>query len=309
MTMDISQMADLAAATIRISTPLLFAALGGLLSEKAGTFAVGIEGMMLAGAFTGAISAFAFGNVAFGFVSAALGGAVIGSLLAFATARCRADQMVTGLAVNVLVLGLSSFLLRGLFGGRAPVIRLTPPGAWPLPWLSDLPVIGPVLFRQPAIVYLAFALVVPIALILTKTRAGLTLRAVGENPDAAFAAGSDPIRIRMLAIVAGGALAGLGGAVLALQEVGSFTDGMTNGRGFIALAAILVGRWTPVGAMAGCLIFGFVSALELRAQSWGLPVSSYVMQMMPYCLALALLAGISRTARLPAAIGNPFIRH
>lgn len=309
MILDLSQVADLAAATIRISTPLLFAALGGLLNEKAGTFAVGIEGMMLAGAFTGAISAFAFGNVAFGFVLAALGGAVIGILLAFATARCRADQMVTGLAVNVLVLGLSSFLLRGLFGGRAPVIRLTPPSAWRLPWLSDIPAIGPILFRQPSIVYLAFALVVPVTLILTRTRAGLVLRAVGENPDAAFAAGSDPIRIRMLAIVAGGALAGLGGAVLALQEVGSFTDGMTNGRGFIALAAILVGRWTPVGAMAGCLIFGFVSALELRAQSWGLPVSSYVMQMMPYCLALALLAGISRTARLPAAIGTPFIRH
>jgi simple sugar transport system permease protein len=168
---------------------------------------------------------------------------------------------------------------------------------------------GPVLFRQSAIVYLAFLLVVPLTLFLTKTRAGLTLRAVGENPEAAFAAGYDPIRIRMIAIVAGGALAGLGGAVLALQEVGSFTDGMTNGRGFIALAAIMVGRWTPVGAIAGCLIFGFVSALELRAQSWGLPVSSYVMQMMPYCLALALLAGVSRSARLPAAIGVPFIRH
>ena len=309
MTMDLSMLADLAAATIRISTPLLFAALGGLLSEKAGTFAVGIEGMMLAGAFSGAISAFVFGNVALGFLLAALGGAVTGSLLAFATARCRADQMVTGLAINVLVLGLSSFLLRGLFGGRAPVIRLTPAAAWPVPWLSDIPVVGPVLFRQPAMVYLAFLLVVPVSLFLTRTRAGLTLRAVGENPEAAFAAGNDPIRVRMLAIMAGGALAGLGGAVLALQEVGSFTDGMTNGRGFIALAAILVGRWTPVGAMAGCLIFGFVSALELRAQSWGLPVSSYVMQMMPYGLALALLAGMSRSARLPASIGIPFIRH
>jgi simple sugar transport system permease protein len=307
--MDFTMIAELAAATIRISTPLLFAALGGLLSEKAGTFAVGIEGMMLAGAFTGAISAFVFGNVALGFVLAGVGGATTGSLLAFATARCRADQMVTGLAVNVLVLGLSSFLLRGLFGGRAPVVRLTPLGTWPLPWLSEIPIVGPVLFRQSAIVYLAFLLVVPVTLFLTKTRAGLILRAVGENPEATFAAGYDPIRIRMIAIVAGGALAGLGGAVLALQEVGSFTDGMTNGRGFIALAAIMVGRWTPVGAIAGCLIFGFVSALELRAQSWGLPVSSYVMQMMPYCLALALLAGVSRSARLPAAIGVPFIRH
>lgn len=307
--MDLSLIADIAAATIRISTPLLFAALGGLLSERAGTFAVGIEGMMLAGAFAGAISAFSFGSVALGFVMAALGGAMVGSLLAVATAKCRADQMVAGLAINVLVLGLSSFLLRGLFGGRAPVIRLTPPSAWPVSWLSELPGIGPVLFRQPPVVYLAFLLVVPVALFLSKTRAGLALRAVGENPEAAFAAGYDPVLIRMLAIVAGGALAGIGGAVLALQEVGSFTDGMTNGRGFIALAAILVGRWTPVGAMAGCLIFGFVSALELRAQSWGLPVSSYVMQMMPYCLALALLAGMGRSARLPAAIGIPFVRH
>lgn len=135
------------------------------------------------------------------------------------------------------------------------------------------------------------------------------LRAVGENPEAAFAAGSDPVRLRMIAVVAGGAFAGAGGAVLALQEVGTFTDGMTNGRGFIALAAILVGRWTPLGAMAGCLLFGFVSALELRAQGWGLPVSSYVLQMAPYLIALALLAGVGRAARLPAAIGVPFTRH
>jgi simple sugar transport system permease protein len=146
-------------------------------------------------------------------------------------------------------------------------------------------------------------------LYLTKTRGGLMLRAVGENPDAAFAVGGNPIRVRMTAIVAGGALAGLGGAVLSLQEVGTFTDGMTNGRGFIALAAIIVGRWMPFGVLFGCLLFGAVAALELRVQGWGLPVSSYVIQMTPYLVALAVLAGIGRVAQLPAAIGVSFIRH
>jgi simple sugar transport system permease protein len=307
--MDLASVLDLVAATLRIATPLLLAALGGLLSERAGTFAVGVEGMMLAGAFGGALAMLGSGSAPLGFLAAGFAGALVGCVIALATARFRADQMVAGLAVNILVLGLTSFLLRGLFGGRTPVIRLTPPAPWPIPGLSEIPLLGPALFRQPLMVYLAFLAVLPLAWFLRRTRAGLVLRAVGENPEAAFAAGSDPIRLRMLAIIAGGALAGLGGAVLALQEVGTFTDGMTNGRGFIALAAILVGRWTPLGAMAGCLLFGFVAALELRAQGWGLPVSSYVLQMAPYLIALAVLAGVGRGVRLPAAIGVPFIRH
>jgi simple sugar transport system permease protein len=157
--------------------------------------------------------------------------------------------------------------------------------------------------------YAGLALTLAISVLLTKTRTGLMLRAVGENPEAAFAAGSDPVRVRMAAIVAGGALAGLGGAVLSLQEVGTFTDGMTNGRGFIALAAIIVGRWMPFATLLGCLLFGGVAALELRVQGWDLPVSSYVIQMTPYLAALAVLAGIGRGARLPAAIGTAFTRN
>jgi ABC-type uncharacterized transport system permease subunit len=152
-------------------------------------------------------------------------------------------------------------------------------------------------------------LTLAISLLLAKTRTGLILRAVGENPEAAFTAGSNPVRVRMVAIVAGGALAGLGGAVLSLQEVGTFTDGMTNGRGFIALAAIIVGRWMPFPTLLGCLLFGGVAALELRVQGWDLPVSSYIIQMTPYLAALAVLAGIGRGARLPAAIGTAFTRN
>ena len=307
--MDSAALIEIVAATVRIATPLLFAALGGLISERAGTFAVGIEGMMLAGAFGGAIAVLTTASPVLGLAVAAMSGAAIASIVAIATTKFRADQMVTGLAVNILALGLTSFLLRGLFGGRAPVIRLPTLGAWPVPYLSDIPLIGPILFRQPALVYAALALTAAVYVFLAKTRSGLMLRAVGENPEAAYAVGTNPVLMRMAAIIGGGAFAGLGGAVLSLQEVGTFTDGMTNGRGFIALAAIIVGRWTPFGALLGCLMFGAVAALELRVQGWGLPFSSYVIQMIPYILALLLLAGVGRSARMPAAIGIPFTRH
>lgn len=307
--MDLAALTELLSATLRIATPLMFAALGGLLSERAGTFAVGIEGMMLAGAFGGALAALATGSTAMGLLVSLFAGMALALVVAIATTRFRADQMVTGLAVNILSLGLTSFLLRGLFGGRTPVIRLPTLPAWPVPLLSEIPLLGPVLFRQPLLVYAGFLMVIPVAVFLGKTRTGLMLRAVGENPEAAFAVGTNPQTVRILAILAGGAFAGLGGAVLSLQEVGTFTDGMTNGRGFIALAAIIVGRWNPVGAMAGCLLFGAVAALESRIQGWGLPVSSYVVQMVPYLVALALLAGIGRSARMPGAIGVPFLRH
>jgi simple sugar transport system permease protein len=211
--------------------------------------------------------------------------------------------------VNILALGLTSYLLRG-FGarGEAPTIRVTTLPPLPVLWLGDLPFVGPVLFRQPALTYGAVALTVVMFVFLVRTRPGLTLRAVGENPTAVFAVGGDPVRVRVTAVVAGGALAGLGGAVLSLQQVGTFTDGMTHGRGYLALAAIIVGRWMPGGALVGCLVFGAADALQLRVQALRLPVSSYVIQMLPYIVSLTVLAGLGRTARLPAAIGVPFVR-
>jgi simple sugar transport system permease protein len=306
--MNVTVLVELLAASVRIATPLLFVALGGVLSENAGTFAVGLEGMMLMGAFGGAVATFVTKSAAAGLFASALCGAALGAVVAVATAKFRADQMVTGLAVNILAFGLTSFLLRGLFGGRAPVIVLSTLGPLAVPYLSRLPVVGEVLFRQPALTYTAFILVIPIHFFLFRTRAGLTLRAVGENPAAAFSVGTDPIRVRIAAIIAGGALAGLGGAVLSLQEIGTFTDGMTSGRGFIALAAIIVGRWMPFRVMLGCLLFGAASAVALNIQGWGLPVSSYIIQMTPYLIALAVLCGVGRAARMPAAIGKPFTR-
>ena len=299
---------ELAAASLRIATPLILAALGGILSERAGTFAVAIEGTMLAGAFGAAIATMVSGNTAVGLLAAMAAGACVSLLVAVATARFGTDQMVTGLAVNILVAGLTSYLLRAMFGGRAPVVRVPVLQPWPVPLLSDIPLLGPSIFNQPPLTYLALLATVPLGLILMRTRPGLVLRATGENAEAVFAAGTDPVRVRTLALVACGGFAGLGGAALVLQQVGSFTDGMTHGRGFIALAALIVGRWAPVPVAAACLMFGLVSAVAVRAQGWGLPVSSYVVQMAPYVLALAALAGIGRAVRMPAAIGEPLGR-
>lgn len=300
---------ELVAAAVRIATPLLFAALGGVLSERAGVFAVGLEGMMLAGAFAGVLVSHLAGSMGAGLIASALGGVALAALVALAAVRFGADQMVTGLAVNILAVGLTSFLLRGLAArGEAVTLRVPVLAPVAIPGVDAIPVIGPILFRQPPLTYLVLLLAPAIWVFLARTRAGLTLRAVGENPAAAFAVGAAPDRVRVLAVLASGALAGMGGAVLSLQQVGTFTDAMTNGRGYIALAAIIVGRWMPLGALLGCLLFGAADALQLRVQGLRLPVSSYVIQMTPYVVALAVLAGLGRSARLPAALGIPFRR-
>ena len=299
---------EFAAAVVRIATPLLFAALGGLVSERAGVFAVGLEGMMLAGGFGGVLASHLTGSTGVGLVASALAGVMLAAIVAVATVRFATDQMVTGLAVNILALGLTSFLLRGLGRGEAAIIRVPTLAPLPVPGLADLPGLGPVLFRQPPLTYAAALAVVLVAIFLFRTRAGLTLRAVGESPRAAFAVGADPARVRAGAVLVCGALAGIGGAVLSLQQVGTFTDAMTNGRGYLALAAIIVGRWMPFGTVLGCLLFGAADALQLRVQGFRLPVSSYVIQMLPYVVALAVLAGLGRSARLPAGLGTPFLR-
>jgi simple sugar transport system permease protein len=298
-------MIDFLAAAIRIATPLLFAALGGVLSERAGVFAVGLEGMMLTGAFAAAAGAWGFGSAGAGVALALVGGAAMGLVVALVAVRGRADHMVTGLTANILAAGVTSYLLRALSGGGRPVsIHLTPLPEWPIPGLAEIPILGPLLFTLPPLTYLALALTIALQIFLSRTQAGLLLRAAGENPEAVFAAGVDPMRVRILAVVAGGAIAGLGGAVLSLQQVGTFTDNMTGGRGYLALASLIVARWSPLGAVAVCLIFGAAEALELRLQTSGVQVSSYIVQMAPYVIALAVLAGLGRSSRLPAAIGR-----
>jgi simple sugar transport system permease protein len=252
--MDAAVILDFLAATLRIATPLLLAALGGILCERAGTFAVGLEGQMLTGAFFGVVATHLASNAGAGLVASAIGGMLMALVVVIATVHFHAEHMVTGIASNILALGLTSFLLRAVAGGgSAPAIRVPLLEPWSVPGLSEL-------------TYLALLLVVPVMLFLFRTRAGLGLRAVGENPVAAFAAGANPQKVRALGILAGGALAGLAGAVLSLQQVGTFTDGMTSGRGYLALAAIIVGRWMPVGSLLACLMFGAAEAVSLRVR-------------------------------------------
>ena len=299
-------MIDFLAAAIRIATPLMLAALGGILSERAGVFAVGLEGMMLMGAFSAIVGAWAAHSALVGVALASIGGGFIGIVVAFVTVRFRADNMVTGLTANIFAAGLTSYLLRSLSGGGQPIaIHMSPLQPWPIPGLDQIPIVGPLLFSLPPLTYLGIVGCVALTLFLYRTQAGLTLRATGENPEAVFASGIEPMRVRMRAIVACGAIAGLGGAVLSLQQVGTFTDGMTGGRGYLALASLIVSRWNPIGAALACLAFGAAEAFEFRLQGFGVPVSSYIVQMAPYVIALLVLAGLGRSTRMPASIGRP----
>jgi general nucleoside transport system permease protein len=296
-------------AAIRIATPLMFAALGGILSERAGVFAVGLEGMMLMGAFGGVVGAFATGSAIVGLGLAIVCGAAVGLVVAIVAVAYRADNMVTGLTANILAAGLTSYLMRVLSGsGRSIAIHLTPLPPWPIPGLADIPVVGPLLFALPPLTYLAILGCIALALFLARTQAGLTLRATGESSETVLASGGEPFRVRIASVVACGAVAGIGGAVLSLQQVGTFTDGMTGGRGYLALASLIVARWNPYGAALACLAFGAAEAFELRMQSFGLPVSSYIVQMAPYLIALLVLAALGRASRMPAAIGQPLPR-
>jgi ABC-type uncharacterized transport system permease subunit len=265
--------------------------------------------MMLMGAFGGVVGAWASGAAVVGVALAIFCGAAVGLVVAIVTVAYRADNMVTGLTANILAAGLTSYLMRVLSGGGRPIaIHLTPLPAWPIPGLADIPAFGPLLFALPPLTYLAIVGCLALAFFLRRTQAGLTLRATGESPETVLASGAEPFRVRMLAVVACGAVAGIGGAVLSLQQVGTFTDGMTGGRGYLALASLIVARWNPFGAAIACLAFGAAEAFELRMQSFGLPVSSYIVQMAPYLIALIVLGLLGRASRMLAAIGQPLPR-
>lgn len=302
-------MIDFLNAVLRIATPLVFAALGGIVSENAGVFAIGLEGMMLAGALGTAAGIFLGGGFAVSLLASFGCGMAVGGVVAVIAVIYRADQIVTGLAVNLLVLGLTGFIVRAQLGhGVAPVIHVPLLEVWRVPGLADLPLVGPVLFCQQPLTYLAVVAAAVLSVLLSRSRAGLFLRASGENPHAVYAAGGNPLAIRIVAVIAGAGLAGLGGAVLVLQQVGTFTDAMTGGRGFLALAAIVIGRWRPYGAITACVVFSAAEALHLRLQGFDLPISSYLVQMFPYAISLALLAGFGRSIRLPAALGVAYQR-
>jgi simple sugar transport system permease protein len=288
------------------ATPILLAAIGELVVEKAGVLNLGVEGMMIIGAVCGFIIAVETGNPWVGFLAAAVGGAALAMIFALLTQVLLSNQVATGLALTLFGLGFSALLGQGYVGIRAP-----PTTDWNVPLLSDIPVIGPVLFQHDPMVYLSLLLVLAVWAFLKYTRAGLILRAVGESHDSAHALGYKVVRIRVAAIAFGGACAGLGGAYLSLVRVPQWTEGMTAGAGWIALAIVVFASWKAGRVLLGAYLFGGIAVLQLNLQAAGVKVPVEILSMSPYLITILVLVIISadrsRAAlNAPAALGRVF---
>ncbi|NVO26713.1 ABC transporter permease [Donghicola sp. C2-DW-16] len=284
------------------ATPVLFAALGELIVERAGVLNLGVEGMMITGAVAGFIMAVETGSPTMGFIGAAVAGALLSMLFALLTQVFLANQVASGLALTLFGLGLSALLGQGYVGVKPPS---TP--KLDLGMLTDLPVIGRILFVHDAMVYVGLLLAVAIWFFLARTRAGLILRAVGENHDAAHALGYKVVRIRFAAIAFGGACAGLGGAYLSLVRVPQWTEGMTAGIGWIALALVVFASWKPGRVVMGAYLFGGVNVLQLNLQAAGAAIPVEYLAMSPYLITIIVLVIMSADrSRAPASLGRPF---
>jgi len=293
-------------AALRLAAPLLLAALGELVIERAGLIDIGIEGTMLTGAFAGFVVAVASGSALAGVAAAACAGVAVGGLFAAFTVLGRVDQIVVGTAVNLLALGATGAGSRALYGGAPPSAPTLGPVAQGL--LGELPWLGALLFSQTAFLHVGLLLTLAIGFGLARTLPGLRLRAVGESARAADAEGVSVPAVRILAVLIGSSLAGVGGAALSLAQSDSFTEGMTAGRGFIALAIVIFGRWSSLGVLLASLFFGFVSALQFRLQARGSGIPYPVFLMFPYLVTLAVLALATGRARAPADLGRPYAR-
>ena len=292
------------AATIRNATPLVFAALGGMFSERSGVVNIGLEGLMLISAFAGVVGAFLSGTVWVGLLFAVGAGLLFALIHAVMCVTFEADQIISGTAINLLALGGTAFLMVIVFGqgGTSPDVEKFDPIAIPL--LSQIPVVGRALFDQSLLVYLMYAMVPITFFVLFRTPFGLRLRATGEVPEAVDTAGVSVARMRYYGVALSGMLAALGGVYLSMSLLSSFTEGMTAGRGFIALAAMIFGRWHPVGAFGAALLFGLGGALTIRVPPEAIP--NEFIQMIPYVLTIVVLAGFGGRAIAPAAVGKPY---
>lgn len=302
---NLSFFSDYLVASLRLSVPLAFAALGGLFSERSGVLNIGLEGMVLAGAFVSAAGAFLSGNVWLGILAAVVVGGLVGLLHAALCVTLRVDQLVSGLAINLVSAGLTAFFSRLVFTSDT-VQKLPGLETIALPGLKDLPLVGPLLFNQDPLVYLVLVLVPLTTYLLFYTSLGLTLRAVGEYPRAADTAGIRVAGVRYLSVILSGVLASLGGAYLALVHVRFFSEDMSAGKGFIALAALIFGRWHPVSTVLACLLFGATEALQLRIQALGQGIPYQFLVMLPYAIALLALIGLAGKSTPPAALGLPY---
>ncbi len=296
----------LLAAAVRLATPVLFAALGETITEKAGVLNIGIEGTMLVGAFAGFAVGYVAGNPWYGVVAGILAGCGFGLIIAYLTVTRIADQIVVGILINIVSLGLTSLVFQRTFAGRLSEMAALP--AFEVPGLSAIPFLGQILFRHMPLVYVGLGLVPVVHLLINHTPFGLALRTCGENPRVADTAGIDVHLTRYLSVVLGAALMGLAGAVLSVGQIGSFQDNLTAGRGFIALAVVALGKWNAYGVLLGALLFGLTDGLQLRLQALGVGIPHQLLLMVPYILTILVLVGLVGGARYPDAAGKPYLK-
>ncbi len=292
------------ASAIRYATPLVFAALGGLFSERSGVVNIGLEGLMLISAFTGVVGAYFSGNVLVGLLFALAGGLVFALIHALMSVTFEADQIISGTAINLLALGGTAFLMVLIFGSGGTSPRIAGFDELPIPLLSQIPVVGPALFNHSPLVYLMFLLIPVVYFVVFRTPFGLRLRATGEAPEAVDTAGVSVTRMRYYGVALSGLLAALGGAYFSMDQLSAFSEGMTAGAGFIALAALISGRWNPIGAAVAALVFGFAQAVTFRIAQDAIPLE--LLQSFPYVLTIVALAAFGGRAIAPAAVGKPY---
>jgi simple sugar transport system permease protein len=294
--------------TVSLSVPLIFGALGGVISERVGVVNVAIEGQLLAGAFVSAVVASVTGNPFVGLIGAVVAGTLVSFVLAAFSIKYLVDQVIVGVVLNVLVTGLTSFLYSQVLTADPDLLNSPPRfDRLPIPLLSEIPIIGPTLFRQTIVVYLMYIAVAVVFYGLFKTKWGLRVRAVGEHPQAADTVGIKVNATRFWNVSLAGAIAGLGGAYFTLGSVGAFNKEMTAGAGYIALAAVIFGRWDPIRATLAALLFGFASNLQNVLGIIGSPVPSEFMLMLPYVVTIFAVAGLVGRVRGPAAAGRPYV--
>jgi len=295
------------AGAIKLSVPLLLTSLGEIVSERAGVLNLGLEGIMIMGAFAGFLGAAVSGNMWIGFGTGMITGAAMAFLLPLISETLHGNQIVTGLGIFILGTGLSLLFFRIVFQGTfVPVVEGL--GKISIPMLSDAPIIGRIFFQHDVMVYITLLLVPLFYYLIFHTSIGLSMRSVGENPRVAETLGLNVTRIRYYSVMLGGAMAGLGGAYLAIEYAKKFTEGMTAGIGFVALAVVILGRWNPVGALFAALLFAGATVLQLRLQAIGVEIAPQFFFMIPYLLTIIVLVLVSRAGGGPEAVGEPYIK-
>jgi ABC-type uncharacterized transport system permease subunit len=289
------------ASSLRQATPLVLGAMCGLMGERAAVINIGIEGQMLMSAFIGFLVNVYTGDLFLAVLAGIATGAIMGALLAFMSVTLKIDQIIGGTVINILALGLTGYFYTAGLTTKGKLLPI------PLGPLAKIPLIGPVLFNNPPITYATIILVFVVHYVLFHTRWGLRTRAVGEHPRAADTVGINVYMMRYVNVILGGGIAGLAGAFLTLEAVGSFERAMTNGRGFVALAVMIFGKWTPFGSWGAALLFGFASAMQTQLQFGGeINIPHQFIGMLPYLLTIVVLAGFGGRARVPAADGVPY---